>query len=226
MAASRAELADVLAESRRLGLLGPGNIEHHIDHGVGFGAALFGASQGDEEVEDVLIADLGAGGGVPGLPIAWANESLRLVLIDAAAKRTAFLVWAVVELGLSERVTVVRGRAEEIGRESSHRSRYDGVVARSFGPPSSTLECAAPLVRPGGRCVISEPPGGRTWVAEELARLGLTTCPAPPGYAVFARTGGVDDRYPRSAREQRARPVLPTTSPGDPGPTGKGGSPG
>lgn len=222
MVASREQLYDVLTESRRLGLLGPGDVGRHIDHGIGFAEALLDGldeAAGNAGFGALRVADLGAGGGVPGLPLACTIDRARVVLIDAAAKRTAFLTWAVVELELADRVTVVRGRAEEIGHRREHRFAYDGVVARSFGPPSSTLECAAPLLRPGGRCVISEPPGGRTWRANELATLGLAVSAGPTGYAVFERTGEMGAVYPRPVVEQRARPTVPSTSPGDPSPT-------
>ena len=200
--ASSDALANVLSESRRLGLLGPGDIASHIEHALGFADAL---ALGEVE-EDPIVADLGAGGGIPSLPIACAYERIHLVLIDAAAKRTSFLVWAIVELDLADRVEVVRGRAEVLGHEPEHRFRYDAVVARSFGPPSTTLECAAALLRPSARCAISEPPLPRSWSAPALRELGLCLRPCPSGYAVFERTGSVPDDIPRSARAQRARP--------------------
>ena len=168
MAASRATLTETLNESRRLGLLGPGDVARHIDHSEAFGRAVVDGLN----LANPLIADLGAGGGIPSLPIACAFDRIRLVLIEAAGKRTAFLLWAVVELGLQDRVSVVQGRAEVLGRSEEHRFAYDGVVARSFGPPSSTLECAAPLLRRGGLCVVSEPPRERSWPADGLGRSG------------------------------------------------------
>ncbi|MGI9615649.1 MAG: 16S rRNA (guanine(527)-N(7))-methyltransferase RsmG [Acidimicrobiales bacterium] len=204
LAASRADLTKILNESRRLGFLGPGDVARHIDHGEAFGRAVVDGL----DLEKPLVADLGAGGGIPSLPIACAFDGIQLVLIDAAGKRTAFLLWATVELGLQDRVSVVRDRAEVLGRSEAHRFRYDAVVARSFGPPSSTLECAAPLLRPGGLCVISEPPVERSWLPDGLRSLGLVAMGGPRGYAVFERSGAVDDRFPRAAREQRADPVL------------------
>ena len=55
------------------------------------------------------------------------------------------------------------------------RESFDVVVARSFGRPAMTAECAAPFLLRGGHLVVSEPPGaveGR-WSAEGLAGLGL-----------------------------------------------------
>src|SRR3546814_3548101 len=89
------------------------------------------------------------------------------------AKRCAFLREAVEALGADERVEVVEGRAEEIGRGEMRRV-VDAVIARSFGPPAATAECAAPLLRAGGLLVVSEPPEALDrWPEDGLAMLGM-----------------------------------------------------
>ncbi|MEL6986123.1 MAG: hypothetical protein AAFO29_27080, partial [Actinomycetota bacterium] len=88
------------------------------------------------------------------------------------------------------------------------REQFDAVVARGFGPPASTLECATPLVRPGGHIVISEPPTRRNWPADGLAELALEPGPTAKAMAVFRRRDGLDDRYPRTARRQQQRPTF------------------
>ena len=40
----------------------------------------------------------------------------------------------------------------------AYRGRFSAVVARSFGKPAVTAECAAPLLKVGGRLIVSEPP--------------------------------------------------------------------
>ena len=54
-------LVAVLERARAVGFIGPGPIEAHIEH-----AALFGRALGSA---DLRFADIGAGGGVPGLPL-------------------------------------------------------------------------------------------------------------------------------------------------------------
>ncbi len=164
-------LASVLAESARFGFLGPGAIEAHLLHARGYEAHLPFAAHGQR----TSLLDLGSGGGVPGLPLLVWRTDLTGVLLDAMAKRTQFLGNAILELGLSERAIVVTGRAEEIvagGNDSLVRS-FDVVVARSFGPPSATLELATHFCRLRGRILISEPPGGRIWNQTDVAALGL-----------------------------------------------------
>lgn len=156
----------------------------------------------------LLVADLGAGGGVPSLPLALSIPELRFVLVDASQRRTSFLVWAAVELGVAERVEVCWARAEELGHDLNRRFRFDAVVARGFGPPGTTLECAAPLLREGGRCIVSEPPGGRRWPMGPLLDLGLEAVRIGHGVAVFERSGEVASRFPRRAKEQKRSPLF------------------
>ena len=174
--------------------------------GSGAGDAA-GVAAGDATLR---IADIGAGGGVPSLPVLVARPSVSAVLIDAAQKRCSFLVWAVAELGLAERVEVWCDRAERIGHQERARGRFDAVLARGFGPPAVTLECAAPLLVDGGLVVVSEPPVPRHWPAEGLAGLGLRQRPQPPGtgVAVFERTGDLPEHLPRTAKQLQRWPLF------------------
>lgn len=154
-----------LERARRLGFLGPGPVTAHIEHTSGFLLALEGVTG--------TVVDLGSGGGVPGLVLGVARPDLTLQLLDARATRCRFLEVAVMALGLS--AAVVEGRAEVIGH-GPLRGAADAVVARSFGPPSATAECAAALLRVGGVLVVSEPPtrDRARWPAGPLATLGLS----------------------------------------------------
>lgn len=199
-----AGLTDVLEEARRLGFLGPGPVAAHVDHARRFGSALF---EGWARTEPT-VADLGAGGGVPSLPMALRWTDARFVLVDSAAKRTGFLVWAALELGIGDRVEVWRGRAEAFAHLPDRRGAFDAVVARGFGPPATTIECAAPLLGDGGRCVVSEPPEKRRWPPEALAQVGLAELTPVPGFARFARVGDVGSEYPRSSKLMRRAPLF------------------
>lgn len=198
-------LAGVLDRARALGFLGPGPIEGQIAH-----ARLFWEALAAEwpEAGGGLVADLGAGGGLPSLPLLVDQPGLRVVLVDAIQKRVSFLVWAAVELGVAERAEAWCGRAETFGHDDERRGRFDAVMARGFGPPSSTLECGAPLLRPGGRLVLSEPPEYRAYPADGLARCGLVMVDQRAGCAVFERRGEMDPALPRSARLQARQPLL------------------
>jgi 16S rRNA (guanine527-N7)-methyltransferase len=162
----------------------------------------------------VRAADLGSGAGLPGLPLALALPGSRWTLVDSAVRRAGFLREAVAALGLEDRVVVAEERAESLGRMSAHRGRYDVVVARSFGPPAVVAECGAPLLVPGGRAVVSEPPGGAParWPAEALLRLGMAPAVAMVAggwaYQVLAQVEPCPDRYPRRVGVPVKRPLF------------------
>jgi 16S rRNA (guanine527-N7)-methyltransferase len=127
------------------------------------------------DVPPSAALDLGSGGGVPGLVLAFRWRSARMVLLDAHERRTDFLRHAVAALGLGDRVAVHRARAEDAGREPQLRHRFDVVTARSFGPPAVTAECGAPFLDTGGVLLVAEPPGApdERWPGPALRDLGL-----------------------------------------------------
>lgn len=166
--------------------------------------------------------DLGSGGGVPGLPLALARPDLTWVLLDGSVRRTDFLRSAVDELGLAGRVEVRTVRAEVAGREEGWRRSFDLVVARSFGAPAVTAECAAPFLRVGGTLLVAEPPGAveahdgaastkERWPVEGLAVLGLEPLRAvtvPSAYQLLRQTRPCPDRYPRRVGIPAKRPLF------------------
>ena len=155
-------LLGVLEESQRLGFLGDRDLVDVIDHARAFVDALVGV--------EGTVADMGSGGGIPGLVIAHDRPDLQLLLVDRRAKRTDFLDRMVRRLRWGDRVTVVCADVEAvIGADRT----IDAAVARGFGPPGTTLSMASRLVRPEGRIIISEPPTGDRWSAEWTAELGV-----------------------------------------------------
>jgi 16S rRNA (guanine527-N7)-methyltransferase len=135
-------------------------------------------------------------------------------LLEAHKRRASFLEQAAEQLGCSGRVRVVAERAEVVGRDLAHRGAYPLVVARSFGPPAVTAECAAPLLMPGGVLVVSEPPardGGR-WPPIGLALLGARperVAPTANGTFQLVRQGSLcPDRYPRRVGVPSKRPLF------------------
>lgn len=201
-------LAPVLDAGRAAGAVGPAAGADHVRHALRFATAV---------PEPTRFADLGAGGGLPGLVLALRWTQAEGVLIESNQRRAAALVEALAFLDVEGRITVVRARAEEVGRDPSARGRFPVVTARSFGPPPVVAECGAPLVSAGGRLLVSEPPGshGERWPADGLALVGLQLDRVVDGIAVLERSGDCPTRFPR-------RPGLPAKRPlfGVPGPVG------
>ena len=162
------------------------------------------------------MLDLGSGGGLPGLVLATYRPQLELTLLEARRRACRFLREAVTALDLP-RVTVVEARAEDAARRPGLRESFDAVVARSFGPPAVTAECAVGFLRPGGRLVVSEPPGDEEgdgaadrWPQPGLEELGLSP-PAPgggPGVSyVLMEKRRPDNRWPRRVGVPAKRPL-------------------
>jgi 16S rRNA (guanine527-N7)-methyltransferase len=200
-------LLEILREGQRRGFLGPGPVEHTLDHALGFAGAVEAPGR---------AVDLGSGGGVPGLVLALAWPESLWSLVEARARRCAFLGDVVATLGVEARVAVVEDRAEVVGRDPAYRGGYDLVVARGFGPPAVVAECAAPLLRVGGTLVVSDPPGGDAsrWPPTGLAILGLEPDGVVREAAAYQRLRQVElcgVRYPRRPGVPAKRPLFRST---------------
>jgi 16S rRNA (guanine527-N7)-methyltransferase len=90
------------------------------------------------------VADVGSGGGLPGLPLAIVEPERRFTLIESRAKRVHFLRHAVAELEL-QNTEVAHGRAEDLPVTRP----FDTVLARAVAPPGELLEVCRPLMAPG-----------------------------------------------------------------------------
>ena len=88
------------------------------------------------------IVDLGSGAGFPGLCLAVMSPHTEINLIDSNIKKTAFLVHAKNELGLTS-VSVENSRVEDIPKIS-----YENVVCRAFKEPTNLLSCLADKITP------------------------------------------------------------------------------
>jgi 16S rRNA (guanine527-N7)-methyltransferase len=108
--------------------------------------------------EEGPIADLGSGGGLPGLVIAAALPEREVHLVESDRRKAAFLIEAAAAMGL-KRVKVHPQRIEEASLPP-----VAAVTARALAPLAALLGFAAPLLAPGGICVF---PKGRA-AEEEL----------------------------------------------------------
>ena len=179
-------------------------MERHIEHGRALLAGLPGEGR---------ILDLGSGGGLPGLVLAVDRPALELTLLEARRRACRFLHEAVTSLARPG-VVVVEARAEEAARWDELRESFDAVVARSFGPPPVTAECAVGFLRPGGRLVVSEPPEGADasprWPVQGLDSLGFGAAVpggGPGGSFVTLEKVRSDERWPRRVGVPAKRPL-------------------
>jgi 16S rRNA (guanine527-N7)-methyltransferase len=94
---------------------------------------------------DARVGDVGSGAGLPGIPLALVRPDLRVVLVEPLLRRATFLTEAVDQLGLAERVEVLRGRAED-----QRDLGLDVVTARAVAALDKLAGWSLPLVRVGG----------------------------------------------------------------------------
>jgi 16S rRNA (guanine527-N7)-methyltransferase len=218
-----ASLLEALARSRAWGFLGDGPLEVHIAHAEGFAETAEAVPPTLDVVEghggvSRRWMDLGSGGGIPGLVLAHRWPDDEAVLLDGNIRRTRFLSEVVEDQGWGARVQVVNARAEEAGRMENLRGSFSLVVARSFGPPPVTAECAAPFLQRGGVLIVSEPPvpspdgawDEARWPEQGLAVLGLepeAVRREPFGYRVLRQHQECPDRFPRRVGVAAKRPI-------------------
>ena len=197
-------LLKILGAAQDLRWIGPAPLDQAIAHARGFAAGV--------PSPPARFADLGTGGGVPGLVLAFEWPDAEVVLVEGSTRRAEFLVSSVEQLGLADRCTVRAERAELTGHVPVLRGACDVVAARGFSPPAVTAECAAPLLRPGGLLVVSEPPSGEDrWPEDGLAAVGLTpadTWTTPFRYRSFRQDAPCPPRYPRRVGIPSKRPLF------------------
>jgi 16S rRNA (guanine527-N7)-methyltransferase len=161
-------------------------------------------------VERGPVADVGSGGGSPGIPLAAAFPRLSVVLLEANRRRCEFLRS---EAKRFPNVEVVCARAEEHAR-SRGRDAYATVVTRALAAPPVAAEWCLPLVAPGGRMILfaGEPELDR--VATVSALLGGASPQAVPVQGMNRRClvlvekiAATPSGFPRRPGLARKRPL-------------------
>jgi 16S rRNA (guanine527-N7)-methyltransferase len=197
-------LTAALERAQRLGLLGPGPVAAHVEHAEALAQLVDPPAS---------FLDLGSGGGIPGLVLALRWPVAQAALLDSAQRRAEHLQAACAELGLVGRVSVIAARAEDAARDERWRGAFELVVARSFGPPAVTAECAVGFLAAGGSLVVSEPPGGAPgrWDPAGLSELGLggpeIVTAGQASCAVFTLAEAAAMRWPRRTGVPERRPL-------------------
>ena len=108
----------------------------------------------DEKIlnQELTLCDVGSGAGFPSLPLKIINPKLKVTIVDSLNKRIKFLDGLVKKLNLDD-VSLVHGRAEEVGKNSQFRESFDVVTARAVAAMNVLTEFCLPLVKVGGQFV-------------------------------------------------------------------------
>jgi 16S rRNA (guanine527-N7)-methyltransferase len=95
------------------------------------------------------VCDVGSGAGFPGLPLKIYRQDLKVWLLDATAKKLAF-VDEVIKLLRLHGVGTCHIRAEDAGQSPRWREKHGVVLARAVAPFKILCEYCLPLVKIGG----------------------------------------------------------------------------
>ena len=132
------------------------------------------------------VLDIGAGAGIPGVPLRIVEPGLSLTLIESKRKPVSFLHALTRELGMAD-IVVRHGRAEDIVVEVPElEGEFDFVLTRAVGLGVGLIDTAMTYLRPGGSLLASGPPvvgatvskvmwkGQAEWKRAEFPRIGMS----------------------------------------------------
>ncbi len=150
--ADDSRLISALAVIQARGAIGERSLADAVEHADRFVSLIPEGSHS--------VVDLGSGGGLPALVIAWRRRDLRITMVERRATRADLLRRAVTSLDLGECVEVRDVDASLVSSDSPRS--FDIVTARSFGDVPTTAGFIDLLLADGGTALVSEPPIDRS----------------------------------------------------------------
>ena len=166
------------------------------------------------------VLDIGTGGGFPLLPLALSLPAVRHFGLDSTQKKID-AVQRIVDAMHIPNVTLLCGRAEELGRNPQHREQYGIVTVRGLAALNTLLEYASPFVKPGGYIVcwksmkidqeLKDSLLARAELSCQLQAKHHYTLPEKWGerqLLVFVKRGPLSAKYPRAVGMPKKKPIL------------------
>ena len=164
------------------------------------------------------FADLGSGGGFPGLPVAAALPAAGALLVDSVAKKVRFLDAAAAAVGMAGTIATFTGRAEQLAADPEHREQWPAVLARAVAALPELVELSFPLLARGGvliawkRADVSAEVTAATRATDvlgggmvEITDVGVTGL-AGHRLVIITKTGPTPERFPRDPAVRRRSP--------------------
>jgi len=106
-----------------------------------------------------LLMDIGSGGGSPAIPFKLSVPRLKLTMVEAKARKSAFLREAVRHLGL-EGTQVETARYEELLARPELHEAHDVLSLRAVRIEARALNTLQAFLAPGGVIMLFRGPGG------------------------------------------------------------------
>lgn len=161
------------------------------------------------------ICDVGTGGGFPGVPLAVCYPEKEFVLMDSLDKRVKIVRQLCVDLGIAN-VSVIHGRAEELGRKKEHREAYDLCVSRAVANMRVLSEYCLPFVKEGGHFIAYKGADCEQEIRDARRAIDTLGGGAPQimrlpqlahSLVVIEKTGPTPAAYPRKAGTPAKKPL-------------------
>ena len=131
------------------------------------------------------VVDIGAGAGIPGVPLRIADSEVSLTLVESRRKPVSFLHALVRDLQLAD-IDIHHGRAEALTAQMPElQGTYDFVVTRAVRLDGRLIDGAMKFLKRGGKLLTSGPPSGEpppevnwegdfSWKTISFAKIGIT----------------------------------------------------
>ena len=167
--------------------------------------------------ENLSVVDIGAGAGLPGLPIKIVRPGIEMSLVEANRKKSLFLDH-MTELFDLRQISIVNMRAEEFGKGSG-REKFDIVVSRALSSLPVNLEYAMPLLKKEGFYLamkgrLKNEPSTKKACEElgaalvETKQLNIPWLEEERNLVVFKKETKTTDKYPRRSGMPAKRPLI------------------
>lgn len=161
------------------------------------------------------VIDVGTGAGFPAIPMKIYREDIEITLLDSLNKRINFLSEVSDELRLS--ADCIHSRAEDGGKNSDFREKFDIATARAVAPLPVLCEYCLPFVKVGGKFLALKGPNENAEDAEKAVEiLGGKICSTwnyslPSGdnrrLIVIEKVKETPKKYPRDAGKIKKSPL-------------------
>ncbi len=149
----------------KINLISRQDEEHILDRHILHSLVLLMPAICNYEFSGRRIADLGTGGGLPGIPLKIMIPSVQLSLMDSIQKKITVCSALIQSLGLRG-IEAVRGRAEELAQLPEYARGFDAVISRAVAPMDELAKWSKGLLKPNG--MLFSLKGGD--LTEEIAR--------------------------------------------------------
>lgn len=166
------------------------------------------------------VVDVGSGAGFPGMALAIFIGSVKFTLIESNAKKSNFLETVISSIEIRN-AAVMNDRAENVGRMSEYREKFDAAVARALAKTPISFELLSPLAKENGYVVLYKSRRGMKEIVnysnaakmlslelDMVMDIKIPNLQEERVLLIYKKITAIPQRYPRRPGIPQKRPVL------------------